>query len=240
MKVESISFNNVNKAHRHSLRYIQHPQTFKNTQPDSFQTTLNPRILWLHDRAILGALDELKKINFNPSDVKKLKENAIILPFQSGSEAADFIIKSNIRIKFDKLSSPNIHAQYDYDDNFIKINELYKGTQNPSEISAIAGAILHEAGHAKDSDGHSSIQEELECLALNAVAYRSQQAKNEHAQTSDALIIKEGVELYSKLFFEEPNFENLIKRVKDKYGFLSVGDFKHPPSKLAYMVKDLY
>lgn len=210
------------------------------TAPDTFQSTINPRVSWLRDKTILSSLDELRKIKFGKKDMENVKQKKLIVPFESGEEAVDFIVNSNIRIKFDTLSSASVHAQYDFDNNFIKINEIYKGTQNPSEVSAIAGAILHEAGHAKDKDSQSSIQEEMECLALNALAHRASQAKNGHASSSDALIIKEGVELYAKLFFDEPTDEKLVKRVKDKYGFLPVGDFKHPPSKLALSVKEFY
>lgn len=194
---------------------------------------------WLKDPTILMALNKLKDIDFDEKDIKYLHSQGVILPFLSGKEAVDFIYKSNTRMKFSPLSSPHIHAQYDFDNNFIKINEIYKDTQNPAEIMAIAGAILHEAGHAKDKDGMSSVQEEINCLALNALAHRafSRKFPNDFVN-SDALIIKDGTRLYSDLFFDADSTKSkLIARLKEKYGFLQSGDLNHPPSSLAIKVK---
>lgn len=194
---------------------------------------------WLKDATIFSALNYLKNLEFNKNDVAYIQSQGAILPFLSGKEALDFINNSNVRIKFATLASPKIHAQYDFENNFIKINELYKNTQNPAEILAIAEAILHEAGHAKDKDGLSSIQEEINCLALNAVSHRVLSQKYPNAFSSaDSPIVKDGVCVYSELFFDkDPSKTKLVERIRAKYGFLPVGDFKHPPSALALKVK---
>lgn len=196
---------------------------------------------WIKDPTIFQAINYLKDVEFDSNDVKYLHSLGVILPFSNGKEAVDFIYKSNTRIKFAPLSSPHIHAQYDFDNNFIKINEIYKNTQNPAEILAITGAILHEAGHAKDKDGASSVQEEINCLALNALTHRAFSRKYPNIfSKADALIIKDGTSLYSDLFFDSDTAKDrLIKRLKDKYGFLPGGDLNHPPSSLAIKVKTI-
>ena len=195
---------------------------------------------WLKDITILKAISQISDLEFSKEDIKYLQSQGAVLPFLSGRDAVNFIKNSNTRIKFDTLSSPNIHAQYDFDDNFIKINEIYKNTQDPAEILAIAEAIIHESGHAKDEDAGSSIQEEINCLALNALSHRALIKKFPDIFTnSNALIIKDGVCVYSNLFFDpDPNKEKLVARLKQKYGFLPVGDFNHPPSHLALKVKE--
>jgi len=197
---------------------------------------------WLKDTTIIKALGYLNNLEFEPADIKEVQSQGSILPFLSGKDAVSFIKNSNTRIKFSAMPSPNIHAQYDYENNFIKVSELYKSTQNPAEILAIAEAILHEAGHAKDTDGQSSVQEEINCLALNALSHRAFSKKFPNIfLNADALIIKDGVSIYSELFFDkDPLKTKLINRLQQKYGFLPTGDFNHPPSDLAFKVKKTY
>jgi len=197
---------------------------------------------WLKDATITKALSYLNNLEFEPSDVREVQSQGSILPFLSGKEAVNFIKNSNTRIKFSAMPSSNIHAQYDYENNFIKVSELYKNTQNPAEILAIAEAILHEAGHAKDTDGQSSIQEEINCLALNALSHRAFSKTFPNVfSNADSLIIKDGVSVYSELFFDkDPSKTKLINRIQQKYGFLPTGDFNHPPSELAFKVKKVY
>ena len=194
---------------------------------------------WLKDSIILQSINYLKDLEFDKGDIRYVQSLGAVLQFYSGKEAFDFINKSNVRIKFETLSSPSIHAQYDYEDNFIKINDLYKNTQNPAEVLAIAEAILHEVGHAKDKDGHSSIQEEINCLALNSVAHKALVKKYPTAfLNADSAIVKDGVCVYADLFFDDDRLKaKLVERIRQKYGFLPVGDFNHPPSALAYEVK---
>lgn len=195
---------------------------------------------WLKDPTISAALNELEEIHFEQNDIKYLNNMGIILPFRSGHEAMQYIKNSNIRISFEKTSSKNVHAQYDYSKNLIMINDMYKKSQDFPVILAIAEAILHECGHAKDNDGDSSVQEELCNLGMNAAAHRAFAKKyGDIFKESDALIIKDGVSLYSTLFFDpDPEKKELINRIRTKYGYLAAGDMLHPPSQLAFRVKD--
>lgn len=194
---------------------------------------------WIKDPILVKAINHLENLKFDNDDVKHVQSLGVILPFLSGKDAVEFINKSNTRIKFATLSSPSIHAQYDFESNFININDMYKNTQNPAEILAIASAILHETGHGKDKDAESSLQEELNCLAMNVLAHRAFSKKYPNIfANSDALIIKDGTSLYSDLFFDnDSNHTNLIKRLNLKYGFLPAGDFNHPPSDIAIRSK---
>lgn len=195
---------------------------------------------WIKDPIIFKAMNYLEGLDFDKEDVKYVQSLGVMPPFLNGKDAVDFINNSNTRIKFATLSSVNIHAQYDFDSNFIMINDIYKNTQNPAEILAIASAILHEAGHAKDKDPQSSIQEEIDCLAMNVLAHRAFSKKFPNVfSSSDALIIKDGTTLYSNLFFDaDPAHLSLINRLNTKYGFLPAGDFNHPPSNIAIRSKD--
>ena len=195
---------------------------------------------WIKDKNILLALNELKQITFDPNEVNTLKNIGVNLPFNSGNEAVKFLKKSNTRIIFDEMPS-DIHAQYDFSKNFIKINNLYKNTLNTAEILAIAESILHEAGHAKDNDNKSSLQEELNFLGANALAHRDLQRRYPNLfKTSNSLIVQDGVSIYEKLFFDpDPEKKALIQRLQIKYGYLPAGDSKHPPSQLAIKAKGL-
>lgn len=197
---------------------------------------------WLKNMSIEFALNSLKNVTFSQNDVDYVNAMGLYLPFLSGQEAIKFMKESNVRIGYTKMNDASIHAQYDFDKNFIGINDKYKNTNDFPVILAISEAIFHEAGHAKDNDGKSSVQEELECLSLNVLAHKYHKAlypdifknKKEH-------IIADGVELYTQLFFDkDPQKKALIKRVQDKYGFLPAGDEKHPPSQLAISIVNVY
>lgn len=202
-------------------------------------TELSQLMPWLNDRSIEKALLELEDLTFDIDDIKYLKNMGINVPYKSGAEAVQFIEKQNIRILFDKTTEPGIHAQYDFSKNIITINDRYRGTNDFSVILAIGEAILHEAGHAKDQDGDSSVQEELDFLGMNAIAHRAYLRKyGEIFSDSQEPIIKDGVSVYAKLFFEkDPEKKNLINRLKDKYGDLPTGDRMHPPGAIARAVK---
>lgn len=183
------------------------------------------------------ALEELKNVEFNADDFAYIKKLGSRPPFNSGKEAYDFIKKSNLNIKFAKLSSNDIHAQWDNDTKSIRINEIYKNTKNKAVVLAIAEAIMHEAGHAKDMDGDSSIQEELNCLALNALAHRTLDKKYPDVYTtSDENIVKKGVILYADIYFD-PNLSRLVKKIKKSYLHLPAGDVLHPANNLALAIK---
>lgn len=184
------------------------------------------------------ALEEIKKVNFSENDINYVKKIGAKPPFKNGKEAYDFIKKSNIKVKFAPMPSNDTHAQWDIDENTIKINEIYKNNKNKAVILAISEAIIHEAGHAKDNDGESSIQEELNCLSLNAMAHRDYNRKypdiyNSNTQES---IVKNGVTLYSEAYFETNPYK-LIKKVQKSYSHLPTGDVLHPASYLAYTIK---
>lgn len=194
---------------------------------------------WLKNKTIAKALTELKTLEFDSDDIKYLKNLGVNLPYQSGAEAINFIEKQNIRILFDSPTAQNIHAQYDFGKNTVIINERYKNTQDFATILAISEAILHEAGHAKDNDGDSSIQEEIDFLGMNAIAHRAFLKKYGNIfSDSNEPIIKDGVSLYAKLFFEpDPEKQKLIQRITEKYGDLPSGDRMHPPGAIARAVK---
>ena len=216
----------------------------KTSSPDTHASLIhNAEFLemmpWLNDRAIENALIELNELKFDTDDIKYLKNIGVNVPYKSGADAVKFIKKKNIRIIFDKTTEPGIHAQYDFGKNIITINERYRGTTDFAVILAIGEAILHEAGHAKDQDSESSVQEELDFLGMNAVAHRAFLKKyGEIFSDSQEPIIKDGVSVYAKLFFDkDAEKKNLIQRIKEKYGDLPAGDRIHPPGALARAVK---
>ena len=155
----------------------------------------------VQNESIKIALKELAELQFSPHDIMYLKSIGIKTPFKSGKEAVDFIKEENIKITYDKTSEEGVHAQYDFNKNLIVINELYKDTNKLEVILAIAEAILHEAGHAKDKDEYSSIQEELDFLGMNAIAHRAFTRKyGDIFMEAKEPIIKDGVSIYAKLF----------------------------------------
>lgn len=223
--------------------FLNIPKSFDYQKKESVKTpnTELKKLPWLKDKTIATALSELENIVFDSSDIDYLKNMGVKPPFKNGTDVIEFIKKSNARIAFSKVSSKHIHAQYDYEKNMIYINDLYKGTQDFPVILAIAEAILHEAGHAKDNDGDSSIQEELDFLGMNAVAHRAFLKKYGNIfEESSELIVKDGVIVYSELFFDpDPDKTNLVERMRVKYGYLPAGDPVHPASSLAKKIKQV-
>lgn len=189
---------------------------------------------------ILKALNHLNSLRFDEDDVKYVQSMGAVPPFLDPQDALKFIDDNNIKIKFCALASSNIHAQYDFDTNSIEINKIYEHAKNPAEILAIAEAILHEAGHAKDHDGDSSIQEEFDCLAMNALSHRVFSKKFPNIfSTTKSLIVKDGVCVYADLFFDSnPDKTGLVRRLYDKYGSLPLGDSSHPAGEIAFRVKN--
>ena len=194
---------------------------------------------WLTDKTIKASLDALQSLNFDQSDIDYLNSNEIRPPFKNGKEAIDFIKSKNVRIIFEKPADSNVHAQYDFATNMIMINSRYKKCMDFPVIIAIAEAILHECSHAYDNDGESSIQEELDCLGMNAVSHRAFLRKyGDLFKNSDAPIVNDGVSIYEKLFFDpDPQKQKLIERVREKYGYLPSGDKLHPASKISLKIK---
>lgn len=236
-KTQKINENKHLQHHALSEAFPMHKDTFTRTITTT-QPVAETEGSGLKDPTILKAMDELKTLTFDEKDIAHVQRLGAVLPFKSGSETLEFINNSNVRIKFATLSSPKVHAQYDFETNFIKINDIYKNTQNPAEILAITEAILHESGHAKDKNGSCSIQEEIDCLALNAISHRALVKKHPDAfKNNDSLIVKDGVCIYADLFFDKDPTK-LMARIGQKYGFLPAGDFTHPPSNLALKIKE--
>lgn len=206
---------------------------------DTVMNYVSDSLPWIKDKSISMALNELKSLEFASEDISYLKNMGVNLPFKSGKEAVDYIKKQNIRILYEPTSENGVHAQYDFYKNVVIINNKYQKTDDFPVILAIAEAILHETGHAKDNDGYSSIQEELDFLGMNAIAHRAF-LKKYGDLFSDAKepIIKDGVRLYAKLFFEpDPDKKALVNRIAEKYGDLPSGDNLHPPGELARKIK---
>lgn len=212
------------------------------TSPQTQMTGVATDFPWLKNMSIEFALNSLKNVTFSQNDVDYINAMGLYLPFLSGEEAIKFMKESNVRIGYIKMDDASIHAQYDYDKNFIGINDRYKDTNDFPVILAISEAIFHEAGHAKDNDGKSSVQEELECLSLNVLAHKYHKAiYPDIFKDKKENIIADGVELYTQLFFDnDPLKKALIKRVQDKYGFLPAGDEKHPPALLASTIANVH
>ena len=217
----------------------------KNLSMYSVKNTSSPMsvtnaLAWLHDPTLIAAVNELNNIAFDKSDIAYLQNMGAYAPYSSGSEAVNFIKDANLRITFAPMQSKHTHAQYEYDKNTIMINDIYRGATDFPVILAIAEAILHEAGHAKDYDGDSSIQEELDFLGMNAIAHRAFTKKyGDIFKGYDELIVKDGVSIYEKLFFApNPEKDALVKRVRTKYGYLPAGDHLHPPGNLALIIKN--
>ncbi len=186
--------------------------------------------------SLVLALKHLQGLTFEKADVEKVKRFGVELAFNSGREALDFAKENQIPIIFDKIP-PEIHAQWQNTRRTIVINDKYKSTKDPAEILAISSAILHELSHAKDNDGISSIQEELDCLAMNALAFTAFQRKTPELFTGvSSPIIDDGVAIYSKLFMG--NDENALKtRVRLKYGDLNIESPNHVAKAFAKDIK---
>lgn len=193
---------------------------------------------WVRDNVLTTALSEINELTFAPEDIRYMEAIGIHLPFKSGKECVEFIEKENIRLYFAKPFERGVHAQYSFDRNAIMINKKYQNTKDFAIMLAIGEAILHEAGHAKDKDGQSSVQEELNFLGMNAVAHRAFIKKyGKVFSNSTAPIVADGVSIYEKLFFDpDPDKKRLIARMKEKYGDLPSGDRLHPPGKIARAV----
>ena len=184
------------------------------------------------------ALEKLGELEFSKEDIKKVRRFGANPMFLNGKDALDFAKKENIPIVFGEVDQPDIHAQWINDKRMIVINEAYRDNKETAVIYAISSAILHELGHAKDGDGVSSIQEEIDCLSMNALAFNEFKKKNpEIFNKSDLPIIKDGVELYTNLFMGNDK-KALEERIRLKYGTLPVGSPNHKPKRFAHKVAE--
>jgi hypothetical protein len=186
---------------------------------------------WIQDQELKFALNKLAEITHDPADIQHLNSMGIYPPFNSGKEALDLIVNNQVKVNFADFGDSLAHAQYDNANNTISINQKYRGKMTLPMALAIACALYHEAGHAKDRDDVSSIQEELNCLALNVLGYRYQQRYYPdiiNNASGDSRLINDGVALYPKLFFDsDPAKTGLINRVSEKYGFLPLTSPNH-------------
>ena len=190
---------------------------------------------------ITRALEEMKKIQFNHNDLIYMRSIGANPPFNSGLEAYEFIKNNNIGIRFAKLQFDDAHASWDFSERAILINEKYQNAASFPEILALSAAIFHEAGHAKDYDGENSIQEELDCLALNVLGHKFY--KNAYKDVflgQNSFLFSEGVSLYDKLFYRfDPTKHDLKMRVAEKYGYLQPSSKGHTAGKFAKDVKEI-
>lgn len=187
------------------------------------------------------ALKALNEIKFEQNDVLYMRSLGVDDIFKSGKEAHDFIIDNKINVKFVNFDDPQIHAQWDHGANSILINARYESLTDDAGVLAVSEAIIHEAGHAKDLDDKTSLQEELSCLALNVLGHRYHKKTHKGIFEGQASpLFKEGVSLYEKLFFEfDLDKTGLKKRVKEKYGTLEPSSPGHAASKLALDIQKL-
>lgn len=191
------------------------------------------------DDVLTEALDKLSTLKFSNDEIKKVQRYGAKPVFKSGKEALDFAKEQNISIVFGKVDQPDIHAQWQNDKNTIVINELYRENRDEALVYAISAALLHELAHAKDKDGISSIQEEIDCLAMNALAFNEYKKQNPTLfQQNASPIIKDGVALYADLFMGNDEGA-LVDRVRLKYGNLKTGSPNHEPQKFALKVANL-
>jgi len=179
------------------------------------------------------ALEHLGQIQNRPEDVAALKNLGITPLFNNGQDALKVIRDKNIEVGFGDMGDSPAHAEWQSDKNRIVINQKYKNDKSPENLYAMSEAIYHEAGHASgNGDNQSSVQEEINCLALNALGYRYHAASDPAyaASASKSPLISNGVALYSKLFFEDPDptRQALVRRVADKYGDLPLSSPGHP------------
>jgi hypothetical protein len=213
--------------------YSSGSQYIKNYYPHINQTQqLNSPVETplITDPTIKEVVNKLKEVQYLPGDIDYIKSLGVNILYNNGEEAIKTLMERGSKIEFGKVKDPKIHAQFDNDKNIVTINDKYKKTKDPAVILAISEALFHELGHAKDKDGISSIQEEIDCLALNTLAYRCHYRKYSQVFNSaqNADIINNGVALYERLFFDkDPSKQGLVKRIIDRYGDLPMESPNH-------------
>lgn len=178
------------------------------------------------------ALQLLYQIQHHPLDEQYIKQLGVNLLFTNGAQAYQLIRQKNIRVEFGDMGDSKAHAEWQKDQNTIRVNQKYRGDMSPATLYAISEAIYHEAGHAAClGNEYSSIQEEIDCLALNVLGHRYHTSQDPlYAQTvSASRLISDGVALYARLFFDpDPEKKALVKRIIDIYGELPPDSPDHP------------
>lgn len=171
---------------------------------------------------IYHALILLGQIRHKPGDEAHMQNLGVDLLFRNGEEALKVILDNGIKVEFGDMGDTKAHAQWLRDDKLIMINQKYKGRLSKDTLYAISEAIYHEAGHAtRLGDNRASIQEEINCLALNTLAHRYHSFIDKDYQNShsNSRLITDGVALYARLFFSD-DLEPLVNRIVEKYGSL--------------------
>lgn len=218
------------------------------TDPESIisDPTVSLAGIKVSDPALIGALKLLAKTHNLPKDEKFLQAHGVSVLFHHGKDAVDVLKRKKVSVVFDEMSDAGAHAEWISSQNRVALNKKYKGDTSLAVMLALSEAIYHEAGHAvKDGDSNSSIQEDLNCLALNAMAYRTHTMQYPwypyfKAQGPVKPLFDNGVARYAQLFFNwdphnpptyqgpDPNLKRLVKRIADKYGDLQPSSVDHP------------
>ncbi|MCA9840721.1 MAG: hypothetical protein KC475_01275 [Cyanobacteria bacterium HKST-UBA03] len=204
------------------------------------------------DPELIESLYILSKTENLPRDEAYLRSLGVNIMFHNGRQAIDVLRKRGVSIIFSDMGDSTAHAEWVSDMNLIKINQRYKDDRSLPTLYALSEAIFHEAGHAAHrGDARSSIQEDVDCLALNAMAYRAHVAQTPaypYFRPKGRLkpLFDNGVARYAQLFFNwdpynpptyqgsDPTLENLVHRIADKYGDLPPENPDHPIPILPY------
>ena len=194
----------------------------------------------IHNAVIISALEELSQVEFDIYDISYINSLGAKLAFSSGRNVVEYLKTNNTKIIFEKIPIKGVYGQYNYKDNAIIINHDYKNSNKKADILAVAEAIIHEAGHSKDKDFNNSVQEEIDNLALNVLTHKYFSKKYPGIyNSSDSPIVKDGVNVYANLFFDnDPDKNALVARLRQKYGYLPSGDVRHPFSVISLKVKE--
>lgn len=153
--------------------------------------------------AIRAALAMMAQIRHLPQDEPYMRALGVDIIFQDGAQALQTLMARGCRIAYGDMGDSKAHAEWRAEENKVIINQKYQGDESPHMLRAISEALYHETGHvARQGDGQASLQEEINCLALNTLAHRYHMATVPgYAQScSQSRLITDGVALYEKLF----------------------------------------
>ena len=162
-------------------------------------------------------------------------------------ELADCYIDHRLEIDVDNIDKAEIY-NIEITARYPNSNEEFLGNflwdYNPQGYTGPDDKILNATltfVEAEYNEYKYTTEEEINSLGTNALAHRNLQRRYPYLFiTSNALIVKDGVQVYEKLFFDKDSDKKaLVKRLQVKYGYLPAGDEKHPPTKLANQVKGL-
>ena len=211
------------------------------------------------DPAIINqALNLLGGIQHIPQEEAYIRQLGLSPCFHNGQEALRMIRNNNIQVVFGDMGDSPAHAQWVADQRTIMINQKYRGDNSPTTLYAISEAMYHEAGHAANvvtdpvtgqhhnlsilgngptsiGDDESSLQEELDCMALNSLAHGYHEAIDPaYAKAaSSSRLLHDGVQLYYRYLLHDtdPYKNAIINRMVEKYGELPLSSPGHEPPK---------